>query len=120
MVVVSMAARETVSMVPGSTTKPVWIFSVTNSMVSPWQRDIVRVARIPTSGHVKKEEPYFFLLFHCTPVGPTLPTAPVSRSFGLRSSYESVLLTPNKDPNKSLRPKRGKEAIMYFGLGFTW
>jgi hypothetical protein len=32
------------------------------------------------------------------------------------------LLTPNKDPNKSLRPKRGKEAIMYFGLGsgFTW
>ena len=30
----------------------------------------------------------------------TLPTAPVSRSFGLRSSYESVSLTPTKDQGK--------------------
>ena len=35
--------------------------------------------------------------------GPcTLPIAPVSRSFGLRSSYESISLTPTKDPRTNL------------------
>ena len=33
-----------------------------------------------------------YRLYPCT----TLPTAPVSRSFGLRSSYESISLTPTK------------------------
>ena len=40
-----------------------------------------------------EEEPY---LQKCT---FTLPAAPVSRIyFGIRSTYESVLLTPTKDP----------------------
>jgi hypothetical protein len=39
--------------------------------------------------------PYQSRLYPCT-----LPTAPVSRSFGLRSSYESVSLTPTKDPGE--------------------
>jgi hypothetical protein len=44
------------------------------------------------------------LLLVCTPIPCTLPTAPVSiefkEFFGLRSSYESVSLTPTKDPGK--------------------
>ena len=36
------------------------------------------------------------LLYPCT-----LPTAPVSRNIGLRSPYESVSLTPTKEPGTS-------------------
>jgi hypothetical protein len=43
--------------------------------------------------------PYLPRLYPCT-----LPTAPVSRSFGLRSSYEIDILDTNQRPrNKSLR-----------------
>ena len=46
----------------------------------------------------EEEEPYFVKNVPCLFV-PLYPTyAPVSRSFGLRSSYESVSLTPTKDP----------------------
>ena len=44
---------------------------------------------------VRTTMPYQSRLYPCT-----LPTAPVSRSFGLRSSYESVSLTPTKDPGE--------------------
>jgi hypothetical protein len=43
--------------------------------------------------------PTYLHLYPCT-----LPTAPVSRSFGLRSSYEIDILDTNQRPrNKSLR-----------------
>ena len=53
--------------------------------------------------------PYPSRLYPCT-----LPTAPVSRCFGLRSTHESISLTPTKSPGTNLSDGFGTTKVKYF------
>ena len=66
-----------------------WSFHISEEEEEPYLRVKCMFVRCPTYLH----------LYPCT-----LPTAPVSRSFGLRSSYEIDILDTDQRPrNKSLR-----------------
>ena len=57
--------------------------------------------QLKTPQNEEEEEPYLStIVYACLLIFTlcTLPAAPVSKSFGLCSSFESVLLTPTKVP----------------------